>query len=209
MTLPIEQVLFVFLLIIAVMVVRLRNLLAAAMLTGLFSLVSASLFTVMDAVDVAFTEAAVGAGFSTVLILGTLALTTSEANRKRSRLLPLVVVIATGATLVYGTFDMPYYGDPGAVVHESTPFYVEATEKQIGIPNVVTGVLGSIRGYDTLGETVVIFTAGIGVLMLLGVGDPRRAQRLRKALRRGNGRRKNGRQGRDRRDQDRDGSPNP
>lgn len=183
--LPIEQVLFVFLVIIAAMVVRLRNLLAAAMLTGLFSLLSASLFTVMDAVDVAFTEAAVGAGFSTVLILGTLALTTAEASRKRPRLLPLVVVIATGATLVYGTLDMPHYGDPDAVVHQSTPVYVEATEKKIGIPNIVTAVLGSIRGYDTLGETVVIFTAGIAVLMLLGVGDPRRAQRLRRALRRG------------------------
>lgn len=183
--LPIEQVLFVFLLVIAVMVVRLRNLLAAAMLTSLFGLLSASLFTVMDAVDVAFTEAAVGAGFSTVLILGTLALTTTEASRKRPRLLPLVVVVATGAALVYGTFGMPHYGDPDAIVHQRTPVYVEATKEKIGIPNIVTGVLGSIRGYDTLGETVVIFTAGIGVLMLLGVGDPRRAQRLWRKLRRG------------------------
>lgn len=185
MTLPIEQVLFAFLLIIAVMVVRLRNLLAAAMLTGLFSLVSAGLFTIMDAVDVAFTEAAVGAGFSTVLILGTLALTTTEASRKRPRLLPLVVVIATGATLVYGTFDMPHYGDPDALVHASVPYYVDATEHEIGIPNIVTGVLASIRGYDTMGETVVIFTAGIGVLMLLAGGDRRRLVRLRKALGRG------------------------
>jgi multicomponent Na+:H+ antiporter subunit B len=32
---------------------------------------------------------------------------------------------------------------------------------------VVTSVLSSYRGFDTLGETTVIFTAGIGVLMLL------------------------------------------
>ena len=59
---PIEVLLFAFLLVIAVVVARLRDLFAAAMLTGIFSLLSAGLFTLMDAVDVAFTEAAVGAG---------------------------------------------------------------------------------------------------------------------------------------------------
>jgi multicomponent Na+:H+ antiporter subunit B len=32
---------------------------------------------------------------------------------------------------------------------------------------VVTAVLASYRGFDTLGETVVIFTAGVGVIALL------------------------------------------
>ena len=40
--------------------------------------------------------------------------------------------------------------------------------KTTGIPNVVTSVLASYRGYDTLGEVTVIFTAGIAVLLLLG-----------------------------------------
>ena len=178
MTVAIEVILFGFLLIISAMVIRLRNLLAAAMLTGLFSLVSAGLFTVMDAVDVAFTEAAVGAGFSTVLILGTLALTSTQANRKRPRLLPLIVVIATGAILIYGTFDMPRYGDPEAVIHQRiVPEMVAGTQERIGIPNIVTAVLASFRGYDTLGETTVIFTAGIGVLMLLARGPRERLRR--------------------------------
>jgi len=177
-TASIEIVLFVFLLVIAAMVVRLRNLLAAAMLTGLFSLLSAGLFTVLDAVDVAFTEAAVGAGFSTVLILGTLALTDTEARRKRPRMLPLLVVIGTGATLVFGTFDMPHFGDPGAIIHQRVvPEYIAGTERDIGIPNIVTAVLASYRGYDTLGETTVIFTAGIGVLMLLARGGRQRLRR--------------------------------
>ena len=59
--LPIEIVLFAFLVVVAVVVAGLRDLFAAAMLTGIFSLLSAGLFTLMDAVDVAFTEAAVGA----------------------------------------------------------------------------------------------------------------------------------------------------
>ena len=48
--------------------------------------------------------------------------------------------------------------------------YIEDTDDEIGVPNVVTAVLATYRGYDTLGETTVIFTAGVGVLLLLGGG---------------------------------------
>ena len=41
------------------------------------------------------------------------------------------------------------------------------TTAEIGIPNIVTAVLASYRGFDTLGETAVIFTAGVGVMALL------------------------------------------
>ena len=52
---------------------RQRNLFAAVMLFGIYSLLSAALFVTLEAVDVAFTEAAVGAGISTILMLATLA----------------------------------------------------------------------------------------------------------------------------------------
>ena len=38
---------------------------------------------------------------------------------------------------------------------------------EVGVPNIVTAVLASYRGYDTFGEVTVIFTAGVGVLLLL------------------------------------------
>ena len=150
---------------------RLRDLFAAVMLMGIFSLISAALFTVMDAVDVAFTEAAVGAGVSTVLMVRTLALTKTRANPRHNRpaVGALLVVIATGAALVYGTFDMPRYGDGDAPIHTyMAPRFLEDSAGEIGVPNIVTAVLASYRGYDTFGETTVIFTAAIGVLLLLG-----------------------------------------
>jgi len=164
-----EAVLFGILLVMAVAIARMRDLFAAAMLFGIFSLVSASLFTLMDAVDVAFTEAAVGAGISTVLILGTLSLTDRRERQQPLRALPFVVVILTGATLLYGTMDMPAYGDPHAPVHNDlTAEFIQGTESKIHVPNVVTGVLASYRGYDTFGETTVIFAAAVGVMILLG-----------------------------------------
>ena len=163
----------------AIAVVRMRGLFAAVMLMGIYSFLGASWMLLLDAPDVAFTEAAVGAGISTILALATLALTTRRAKRPvRPTALPLTVVAVTGAALVYGTLDMPRVGDPEAPASTyPQPSYVERTEEDIHIPNVVTAVLGSYRGYDTLGETVVIFTAGIAVLALLRGSRKRRPVR--------------------------------
>ena len=80
----------------------------------------------------------------------------------------MLVVLTVGATLIYGTFDMPRFADPAAPVHSHVaPLYINDSPKEIGIPNMVTSVLASYRGYDTFGEVTVIFTAGIGVLLLL------------------------------------------
>jgi multicomponent Na+:H+ antiporter subunit B len=154
---------------IAIMVVR--HLFAVAAISSAFSLLSAGLLVALDAVDVAFTEAAVGAGISTVLVLGTLALTNrSEKIAPRFSPVAMVVVIVTGATLIYATSDMPTFGDPNApALKHVAPTYIDGSENDIGIPNIVTSVLASYRGYDTLGEVAVIFTAGIGVMFLLGL----------------------------------------
>lgn len=165
---PIEAMLFLLLLATAVAVAQLRDLFAAAMLTGVFSLLSAGLFTLMDGVDVAFTEAAVGAGISTVLILGALSLTARVERQQPLQIGPFVVVILTGAALIYGTLDMPVYGDPNAPIHNDlTETFIHGSEHEIHIPNVVTSVLSSYRGYDTLGETTVVFVAAVGVMLLL------------------------------------------
>lgn len=160
-----------------VLIIRLHDLFAVVMLSGIYSLLAAAFFVVVDAVDVAFTEAAVGAGISTVLMLGALSLTARrEKAAARSTWLPLAVVVVTGAALVYGTLDMPYYGDSTAPIHTHVaPRYIEDGQKETSVPNIVTAVLASYRGYDTLGEVTVIFTAGVGIMLLLvRVGGRRR-----------------------------------
>ncbi len=157
--------------VIGIAVARLHNLFAVVMLTGIFSLTAAVLYVVLDAVDVAFTEAAVGAGISTVLMLGTLALTTSEEKPHYPGRHPwaLVLVLLCGAALIYGTLDMPPYGDPtSAIHHHVAPYYLSKSAGHTGLPNVVTSILASYRGYDTLGEVFVVFTAAAGVLLIIG-----------------------------------------
>ena len=154
----------------AVSMLWLRDLFAVVMLSGIYSLFAAAIYVVMDAVDVAFTEAAVGAGISTVLMLGTLALTKSkEKTHKKIAYGPLMLVLITGGILVYGTLDMPHYGDANAPIHiHVANRYIEKSGLEVGPPNIVTSVLASYRGYDTLGETAVVFTAAIGVLVIIG-----------------------------------------
>lgn len=167
----INLVLLAMLALTALRIIFLKDLFAVVMLFGIYSFLTALIFVNLDAVDVAFTEASVGAGIATVLMLGTLALTgRKEKVSSRSSALPLIVVFLTGAALIYGTLDMPPFGHPDNPIHQHVaPRYIEQSPKEVGLPNMVTSVLASYRGFDTLGETVVVFAALIAVLALLGV----------------------------------------
>jgi multicomponent Na+:H+ antiporter subunit B len=165
----INTVLLLMMVAVVLGIVRVRNLFAVVMLGSVYSFLMATLLVVLDAVDVSMTEAAVGAGISTVLMLSVLGLTqTREAEPAHRPILPLIVAVLVGAALVHGTSSLPEFGDPGAPSQlHVAPEYIERAPRETGAPNIVTAVLASYRGYDTLGETTVIFTAGIGVLVLL------------------------------------------
>jgi multicomponent Na+:H+ antiporter subunit B len=155
---------------VTVAIARQRNLFSVVVLTVIYSFLMASVLIVLDAVDVAMTEASVGAGVSTVVLLATLHLIrTTEMRTVRPQLVPLAVSIGTGVMILLGTLALPPFGTPDAVIHKHVvPRYIADTVKETNVPNVVTAVLADYRGYDTLGETTVIFTAGIGVMLLLG-----------------------------------------
>jgi multicomponent Na+:H+ antiporter subunit B len=175
----------------AVAVVSARSLLAATIFAGIYSLLMAMVWTNMHALDVAFTEASVGAGISTILLLGALALTKREA-KPEPRIDPraLAICLVTGGLLVYGTLDMPAFGDPDAPIHtyrvpklmqQTVGKHESAAPRDKGhaeeglpdddfnghVPNSVTSLLAAYRGYDTMYETTVIFVAGVSLVLLL------------------------------------------
>ena len=168
-----DYVFMTFLLVIAITVIRLRNLFAVVMLTGVYSLLSAIWFVSLDAVDVAFTEAAVGAGISTVLMLAAMLLTARESHpvTLARHAAAFAVTIAAGAALFYALGDMPVYGAADTPANMGPGMdYIARTPHEINIPNVVTAVLASYRGFDTMGEVFVVFSAGVGVALLIGLG---------------------------------------
>ena len=171
-----------------------RDLLGAVMLMGIYSLLLAVEWANLFAMDVSYTEAAVGAGAATILLLTALTRTgTREKEGPRLHWSALITALVTGAVLLYGTADLPRFGDPEApaTVHVAPQYiaqnvgkvYATDTPSEKGdfgdhVPNTVTAVLASYRGYDTMFETAVIFTAGVCVILLVRppAGQPRRKE---------------------------------
>ena len=168
MELYLNAALLTLLSLVTIAIIRERNLFGSIILFSVYSFIMASLMIVLDAVDVALTEAAVGSGISTVVLLGTLHLIKAkEELPTKSTVLPLTVVAVTGLLLVWGTSDLPVFGVSDAPIHKHvTPYYLEQSIPLMGIPNVVTTVLGNFRSFDTLGETTVVLTAGVGIMLL-------------------------------------------
>lgn len=165
-----DIVLLFLLLLTACAVLFIRDSLVSIILLGIFSLLMSAEYLVLGAPDVAITEAAVGAGISTLLLLCALSLVGKEEKPfSYGNVIPILVVLLTGVALFYAVSDMPVFGDPAAPANQHVaPHYITQSEHEIGIPNVVTSVLASYRGFDTFGETVVVMTAALSVWLLLG-----------------------------------------
>jgi multicomponent Na+:H+ antiporter subunit B len=153
--------------------IMVKDLLSAAIIFGAYSFLMCLLWTEMGAVDVAFTEASVGAGVSTVLFIAA-AYQTSRMVRPRksgrvvAKAVGLLAALLTGLVLVIAEADFPRFADQfsPASLHVS-PYYITQTLHDTNVPNMVTSVLADYRGYDTMFETAVIFTAGLAVIAIL------------------------------------------
>ena len=173
------MILLTLLAAVTIAIMQQRELFGVVVLSSVYSFLMASVMIVLDAVDVAMTEASVGAGISTVLLLGTLHLTKARESRRLQRpFVPLAVALFTGAALVWGTQGLPRFGVARAPIHEHVaPRYLKDSVPVMGIPNVVTTVLANYRGFDTFGETTVVLTAGLGVMILLRGGRRRKKKK--------------------------------
>lgn len=168
----INMALLTMLAVVTVAIIGQRNLFGVVILASIYSFLIASVLAVLDAVDVAMTEASVGAGISTVLLLAVLHLVkTIELRPVQPRLLSLLVSAITGLAVVWGTLVLPAFGTADAPIHRHVvPRYIERSIEETNVPNLVSAILADYRGFDTLGETTVIFAAGIGALVLLRRG---------------------------------------
>ena len=161
--------LLTLLVVVTIAIVRMRNLFGVIVLSGAYSFLMASVLMVYDAVDVAMTEAAVGAGVSTVLLLAALHITRAqEYPQPRPAAIPLLVAVGLGAALIWATYDLPAFGLADTPMHTHVaPHYLQNAIKETQVANVVSAVLADYRSFDTFGEVIVVFTAGIGVMLLL------------------------------------------
>jgi multicomponent Na+:H+ antiporter subunit B len=167
---PIVAALLLLLPVLAVVAIRSPDLLVATIALGGYGFAMALTWAALGAVDVAFTEAVVGAGATTVFMLAGLLRTSRRRSpaHQRLRWSALAAVLLVGAILAGLVGSLPGWGDPAApaAVHVS-PRYLESAVAEAATPNVVTAVLADYRSYDTLVETLVVLTAGLGCWLLL------------------------------------------
>lgn len=171
---PVETALLVFVLVSALAVAVLRDVLSAIVAFAAYSLGLAAVWVFLQAPDVALTEAAIGAGITSVLFLLTITKTVRPVEDltaiKRINWPGLAVVAVLGGLLLSTVPSIPAIGDPTATAWayaDVSQYYLENAVEQTHVENVVTAVLASYRGFDTFGEAVVVFGAGVAVLAVL------------------------------------------
>ncbi|WP_336363145.1 DUF4040 domain-containing protein [Halalkalicoccus salilacus] len=170
----VEATLVAFVLLTALATALFRDVLSAIIVFAAYSLGMALLYTYLLAPDVALTEAAIGAGVTTILLLLTIAKTVRPSTDALFERIDVPALVAVGAfALVLGTLaipGMPAIGSEQAPVWSNpdvTQYYLENTYKETGVTNTVAAVLAAYRGFDTFGEAVVVFGAAVAVMVVL------------------------------------------
>ncbi len=173
-----------FVIITAIATAMLRDTLAAIIVFAAYSLGMALFYTLLLAPDVGLTEAAIGAGVTTILLLVTIAKTTRPRAEKvftainwpaatLSVGLVAVLLFTVGSIPVENFLGeaTPVTGAAGTPGESVTGHYLQSTYEQTGVTNAVTAVLAAYRGFDTFGEAVVVFAAGVAVVVVLHRGE--------------------------------------
>jgi multicomponent Na+:H+ antiporter subunit B len=176
MIFPIEILLLVLVVVLAFVSLWLRDLMSAVIVFGAYSFLMCLIWTGMGAVDVAFTEAAVGAGVSTVFFIAILFNTRRTISFNpldlSSKIFAGLLCLVFGALLYVGIGDLPVWGDPESPVNAGmATYFIQEAYHDTKVPNLVTAVLADYRAFDTMFETAVVFIAMLGIFMLLKKDD--------------------------------------
>jgi multicomponent Na+:H+ antiporter subunit B len=170
-----------------------RSLLTSAVTLTVFSFLMALSFVTMGAIDVGFTEAVVGAGVTGIFIIIAIFKTarpSPETSGSRFRVAKLAVLFLFGALLIYGSTGLPDRGNANAPLNHdpsaagtvnAASYYIQNAYEDAATPNMVTVILADYRGYDTLGEEIVILAAGLICFLVLRTTRERRERERRKS----------------------------
>ncbi len=172
MTASIHLAFLGFVLITALATALLRDVLASIIAFAAYSFGISLIWVFLKAPDVGLTEAAVGAGIMTIMFLVTITKTVRPSGERvfESIHYPSLVVVILLIGVLFTTLpSLPVVGSPDAPVatSEVTQYYLENAYTEIEVQNAVTAVLAAYRGFDTLGEALVVYAAGIGILVIL------------------------------------------
>lgn len=161
------NILLLFMIFAAIVAVEIEDLLSSVIAVGAVGLGLSIAFLILKAPDLAITQLVVEILCLIILIRATI-----------RRDLPLIRdgrwVFNTTATLLFIAFflifayfalkQLPSFGSPIMRVAKT---YIEQGLEKTGATNLVAAIILDFRGYDTLGEATVLFSAVMGVLAVM------------------------------------------
>jgi len=169
--------LLLFTVIAAIIAVETRNLLSAVICVGAVGFGGSLLFLLMYAPDIAITQVVVEVLGLIILIRATLSRDMTFIEGDKEFFASVVSVVILFALFLAGSkafYDLPAFGQPAysqaAAPGRTAPAsytYIEEGLQRTGAANLVTSIILDFRAYDTLGEATVLFTAILGVTVIL------------------------------------------
>lgn len=163
----IQSILLCFMVVGAIIAIEIRDLLSSVIVAGLVGYALTAVFLLLQAPDVAIVQAGVET-ITLVILVAALAKTTREGTpspwMSTGILLGLVFLVIFIGTFSIALVELPAFGNPAINV---TNYYFQNAVQETGAINLVSSIILDFRGYDTLGEAIVLFTSALGVAAVL------------------------------------------
>ena len=114
MIVPLDLLVILFMVISGIIALKTRDLLISAIVLGIYSYAMATIYIQMNSLDVGFTEAVVGAGISTALMVASLVKLKREdvsKTKKAKAVSGAIFTLFMASLLIYVVEDLPEFGD--------------------------------------------------------------------------------------------------
>jgi multisubunit Na+/H+ antiporter MnhB subunit len=159
--------LLVFMIISAIIALEVRDMISSVIAVGAIGLAVSIAFLVLKAPDLAITQLVVEILMLIILIRGTLRMDIPFSTSGRWFINTAITVVFSVIFLSVAYFaikDLPEFGSP---IMKVAAEYVAQGLHKTGATNLVSAIILDFRGYDTLGEATILFTAVIGVMSVM------------------------------------------
>jgi len=166
------SILLGFMIIGAIFAIHAKDLLSAVIAAGIVGYSLVICFLLLKAPDLAIVQIVVETITLIIMVAVVLDSTREELkiNIDRQQILNISLALIFILVLIFFFVQAIETLNPfGQHSLRMASAYVGETAAKTGSANLVTGVLFDFRGYDTLGEATILFTAAIGILSILRI----------------------------------------
>ncbi len=161
------QILLLFMVFAAIVAVQIEDLLSSVIAVGAVGLGLSMAFLILKAPDLAITQLVVEILCLIILIRATINKDLPVIRDGRWFFNTTATLLFIALFLMFAYFalqELPRFGQPTMRVAQE---YINQGLEKTGATNIVAAIILDFRGYDTLGEATILFTAVMGVLAII------------------------------------------